>query len=108
ARRHHAQYAFDAEDLHTEEDAPTRTGRQRSARVGRIERRHLGGCVYISAVSQGVAHALADRYRGVVPLVVHNTFAWSDRATIDGQVKDRRGPDVSPYWYSQVIGSHDG
>jgi glycosyltransferase involved in cell wall biosynthesis len=108
ARRHNGRYAFDAEDLHTQEDSPTRSGLERSARVSRIEGRHLARCVYVSAVSQGVANALADRYRKVDPIVVHNTFPWSDRATIDGQIKDRRGAAVSLYWYSQVIGFDRG
>jgi glycosyltransferase involved in cell wall biosynthesis len=108
AQRWNARTAYDVEDLHTEEDAPTRRGRQRSRRVFHIERHHIGRCAYVSAVSEGVAQALADRYKGITPLVIHNVFPWKDRDTIDGQIKDRRGRAVSLYWYSQVIGLDRG
>lgn len=108
ARQWKARTAYDVEDLHTEEDAPTRAGRDRSRRVFEIERRHIGACAYVSAVSEGVAAALADRYAGVEPFVLHNVFPWKDRDAIDGLVKDRRGPALSLYWYSQVIGFDRG
>jgi len=103
-----AAVAYDVEDLHTEEDAPTLAGRRRSARVGRIEARYIGECAYVSAVSAGVAQALAERYPGIAPTVVHNVFPWQDRLAIDGRVCDRRGPAPSLYWYSQVIGFDRG
>jgi len=108
ARRRNASFAYDVEDLHTEEDPPTRDGRRRSRRVFQIERSCIGRCRYLSAVSAGVAHALARRYPGVAPLVIHNVFPWKDRLTLDGRVKDRKGPAASLYWYSQVIGFDRG
>jgi glycosyltransferase involved in cell wall biosynthesis len=108
AAQRNAQFAYDAEDLHTGEDADTPRGRERSSRVFRIERRYIGGCAYVSAVSSHVADAIAERYRGVAPFVVHNTFPWEDRASIDGDIKDRRGPETSLYWQSQVIGLDRG
>jgi len=108
ARQRKAAVAYDAEDLHTEEDAPGADGLRRSARVFRIERRWIGSCAYVSTVSMGIARALARRYEGTDPLVVHNVFPWKARETLDGQVKDRRGPAVSLYWYSQVIGFDRG
>jgi glycosyltransferase involved in cell wall biosynthesis len=108
ARRWNARTAYDVEDLHTEEDPPTSVGRDRSRRVFQIERRYIGACAYLSSVSSGVAAALAERYPGVAPLVIHNVFPWKDRDAIDGLAKDRRGPAVSLYWYSQVIGFDRG
>ena len=109
ATRRKALLAYDVEDLHTAEDLPTRSGRQRSARVARIERRHIGHCAYVSAVSPGVARALATRYAIPMPLVVHNTFPWSDRSSIDGEIKDRNDSTLpSVYWFSQVIGLDRG
>jgi glycosyltransferase involved in cell wall biosynthesis len=108
AKRHHASLAYDAEDLHTAEDAPTRFGLDRSRRVDTIERRHIRSCAYVSAVSRGVGAALADRYPGVDPIVVHYAFPWGDRGATDGQTKDRKGPATSLYWQSQVIGLDRG
>src|SRR5262245_26309831 len=108
AKRRNASFAYDVEDLHTEEDPPTRDGLRRSRRVFQIERSCIGRCGYVSSVSAGVAQALARRYPGVAPLVIHNVFPWKDRQTLDGQVKDRSGSAVSLYWYSQVIGFDRG
>jgi glycosyltransferase involved in cell wall biosynthesis len=108
AAKRNAQFAYDVEDLHTGEDADTPRGRARSSRVFQIERRYIGACAYVSAVSSHVADAIAERYPGVVPFVVYNTFPWEDRASIDGETRDRRGPATSLYWQSQVIGFDRG
>ncbi len=108
AKRRNASFAYDVEDLHTAEDPPTDDGRRRSRRVFQIERSWIGRCAYVSAVSEGIAQALARTYPGVAPVVIHNVFPWKERLTLDGQVRDRQGPAASLYWYSQVIGFDRG
>lgn len=108
ARRHGAHLAYDAEDLHSDEDLQTPAGDARRSRVMQIERAHLARCAYVSAVSDGVAAALAHRYGVAQPLVVHNAFPWADRRTLDGCRKDRRSEVPTIYWYSQVIGLDRG
>jgi glycosyltransferase involved in cell wall biosynthesis len=108
ARRHDAHLAYDAEDLHSDEDPQTPAGDARRSRVMQIERAHLSRCAYVSAVSDGVAAALSQRYGVAQPLVVHNTFPWADRETLDGCRKDRRSDVPTVYWYSQVIGPDRG
>jgi glycosyltransferase involved in cell wall biosynthesis len=108
ARRRHAAYAYDVEDLHTEELAPTVDGRRRSTRIETIERHHIGGCAYVSAASGGLADAIVERYGCRAPAVIHNVFPWSDRASIDHRTLDRKGAEPSLYWYSQVVGPDRG
>jgi glycosyltransferase involved in cell wall biosynthesis len=62
----------------------------------------------VTAASPGIADALADRYRIPRPTPIYNVFPWADRAGIDGDRKDRRGPALSLCWYSQSIGLDRG
>lgn len=104
ARRWGARLGFDAEDFHTGEGNP----KAQTARVDFIQRRYLPQCVHITAASTGIAESLAARYGVPVPLAVHNVFPWADREELDGCIRDRRGEEMSVYWYSQTIGLDRG
>jgi glycosyltransferase involved in cell wall biosynthesis len=53
--------------------------------------------------------ALASAYGGVAPAVIYNAFPWSERAALDGKVKDRRDRELpSIHWYSQTLGMGRG
>jgi glycosyltransferase involved in cell wall biosynthesis len=99
---------YDAEDLHTAEQPDTPQGRERTERIAYIEEKYLKRCVHVSAVTSGIAQILSDRYGSVQPVVLHNVFPWSDRLQLDTKIKDRRGPDLSLYWFSQTIGLDRG
>ncbi len=101
-----AKLGYDAEDFHAGEQPSSPA--QRQARVDRIERAHLGRCSQLTASSPEIAEALARRYGIPKPLPIHNVFPWADRAVVDAQQLDRRGPGLSLYWYSQTIGLDRG
>jgi glycosyltransferase involved in cell wall biosynthesis len=108
ARMRGAALAFDSEDLHTGE-LPNHTAPTLFLRLlEHSERRYLPECCYVSAPSQPVADALCARYGIPRPLTIHNVFPWADRRSLDGACRDRRGPRLSLYWYSQIIGLDRG
>ena len=109
AKRHGARLGYDVEDLYADTFPPSESWAACRARIITIEERYVPDCVHISAVSQPIAEAFEDRYRPTAPIcVVHNCHPWSDRASMDRLVRDRRGPALSLYWYSQVIGLDRG
>ena len=105
ADRHGAQLGYDAEDFHVgqQPDNPPRI-----ERTDFIERRYLDRCAHVTAASEGIAAALADRYNINRPHVVHNMFPWAEREGLDGKTKDRNGDALSVYWFSQTVGLNRG
>lgn len=103
-----ARLGYDAEDLHTGEDLTSPEGRRSAGRIEAIERKYLGRCTWISAAAPRIADALAEGYGIPRPQVVHNAFPWADRGQIDGQVRERRGADLSLCWFGQTIGLDRG
>lgn len=104
SQRWNAQCGFDAEDFHTGEGNPE----PQTARVDFIQRRYLPSCVHLTAASTGIAERLAGDYALTLPVTIHNTFPWAEREALDGCIKDRRGPELSLYWYSQTVGTDRG
>lgn len=105
AGRHGAMLGYDMEDLHSEEHA---SGGKQARRVETIERRYLGGCSHLTAVSDMVADEIAARYNVKRPVAVYNVFPAAERKNMDGMVKDRKGAILSLYWFSQVVGLDRG
>jgi len=99
----------DMEDWFSEDLPP-------AARKGRavnllqtLERRLLNEGRHCTCPSRAMSLALAAEYGCRPPLVIYNAFAASDRAAIDGQIRDRRNRNVpSIHWYSQTIGPGRG
>lgn len=108
AARWGARVGYDAEDLHVAEPPATVAGRRQADRIERIERTLLPRCAHRTAVSSGVAEALAARYGIRPPVAVHNAFALAEHAAAAGPLLDRRGPALSLHWFSQVIGLDRG
>jgi len=98
-----APLGFDAEDLHTGELPPAAQGTRQQRLVAYVEGKYIERCAYISAPTDGIADELARLYGIPRPVVLHNVFPWAERAALDGETRDRRGPTLSLYWYSQVI-----
>ncbi|NQT12527.1 MAG: glycosyltransferase [Planctomycetes bacterium] len=56
-----------------------------------------------------MSQALAREYGCRLPTVIFNAFAWKDRKSLDGRMKDRkRGQAASIHWYSQTLGHGRG
>jgi glycosyltransferase involved in cell wall biosynthesis len=108
AERHRAALGYDVEDLYVDTVPETPDTRKTRARISAIERRYVPRCSYVSAVSAPVAAAFTERYGGAAPVVLHNCHLWSDRKAIDGLSKQRRGPSLSLYWFSQTVGLNRG
>lgn len=101
-------FGYDAEDLHTEESYSGKKDMRKIKRIGVIESRYLASSSHVTAVSESICAEIAKRYKIALPLAVHNTFPLSERDSLDGMIKDRRGARLSLYWYSQVIGEDRG
>lgn len=100
-----AKLGYDFEDFYTEEHP---RDKKQTKRIKIIESRYLSHCSYVSCVSELIADEIVKRYNIGEPIVIHNVFPWSERNKIDGEIKDRKGPSLSLYWYSQVIGEDRG
>lgn len=108
ARRMRVPLAFDAEDDHYGEFSAEEQGSLPARLVDYLQAKYLPHCAYVSTASEGIADALVERYRIESATPIHNVFAWSERARLDGATKDRRGPGLSLFWFSQVIGLNRG
>lgn len=104
ARRAGVPFAFDAEDDHLGELPESEHGTLEARLRDTLLARYLPRCVYVSTPSEGIADSLQSRYGIARPVAVHNTFAWSSRATLDGVRRDRQHAGLSLYWCSQTVG----
>jgi glycosyltransferase involved in cell wall biosynthesis len=108
AKRFGVDFAFDSEDYHQGEFTEEQQGSIRFRLLSYLEPKYLPKCAYVTVPSQPIAEALVERYGIPLPTIIHNVFPWSDRSTLDGQVKDRQRNGLSLYWYSQVVGLDRG
>lgn len=102
------KFGYDIEDLHTGEGGTDRQSRKRRQRIKLIESQNLPGCAHVSCVTDLIADEIARRYNVKRPIVLYNCFPRKEREKIDGLLKDRKGPRLSLYWFSQVIGQDRG
>jgi len=103
-----SKYAYDSEDLHSEEQPDNYEGNKQTKRIKIIEKKYLAGCEYISTVSEKVAERIVEIYNVPKPIVLHNVFQLLERSNLDKKRLDKRGDNLSLYWYSQVIGPDRG
>lgn len=101
--------ALDLEDWFSE-DLPIEAREQRPVRLLRnLERKLLTGAVHATCPSRAMSNALAREFACVPPAVIYNAFPWSERQSIDGLAKDRRGQCLpSIHWFSQTLGYDRG
>ena len=99
----------DMEDWFSEDLLPE-VRRQRPVKLlRRLEQGVLSRAGHATCTSRAMAEALAQEYGCETPVVIYNAFAWSDRADIDGLIKDRRDRRLpSIHWYSQTLGAGRG
>jgi len=103
-----ADLEFDSEDLHSGEFTKEEESSLTFRLLDFLERKYLPKCKHITSPSDGISRALSARYGVSLPTTIHNVFPLRDRETIDGQVKDRQGPELSLYWFSTIIGLNRG
>ncbi len=105
SKKYHASFAFDAEDFHTGEfqDANSATVK----RIEYLEKKYLPHCNYITAASENIAQALAQKYSIQQPETILNVFPL-ESLQVAGDRSQGAGRKPSLYWYSQVIGPGRG
>ena len=107
--KHDLAVGIDMEDWYSEDLMPeARAGRPlRSLRD--LEATLLRSARHSTCPSLAMRNALAGEFNCPPPQVIYNAFPWSDRRTLDGQVKDRMNRLVpSIHWYSQTLGHGRG
>ncbi len=99
----------DMEDWFSQ-DLPEESRRARPvALLAQLERTLLQQGAPRFCTSHAMSAALAAAYGCAPPAVIYNAFAWRERGTIDGKLKDRkdkRRPSI--HWYSQTLGKGRG
>jgi glycosyltransferase involved in cell wall biosynthesis len=114
AKRHQAQFGFDAEDFHVGELADTPENQHEIRVRDRIERTFLPQCQHLTAASPLIADAYRERY-GVVMKPILNVFPLSEspfqkdeqHSCLYNEQK-HKGLGPSLYWFSQTIGPGRG
>jgi glycosyltransferase involved in cell wall biosynthesis len=108
-RRRGRSVGVDMEDWFSE-DGTEEMRKRRPVRLLRsLEHFLLKTGTHRSCTSRAMSDALATEFRCEPPSVLYNAFAWSERQTLDGMIKDRRNPRVpSVHWYSQTLGKSRG
>ena len=107
--RQGVRVGVDVEDWYSEDLLPE-AKRSRPARLLReLEGTLLRQGSHATCPSYEMSEALARAYRCPPPAVVYNAFPWSDRNSLDGAAKDRKGsPIPSVHWFSQTMGPGRG
>lgn len=107
AARHHARFAYDAEDFHLG-DLPDRVEyAQAKSLIRAVEGRYLPRAAHVTAASPMIAEAYARTYKIALPTTVLNAFPRTNApAQPTSSGSQRPGPSL--YWFSQVIGPGRG
>ncbi len=107
--RHGRKIAVDFEDWYSEDLLPQDRSGYTAELLRRLEAIVLRGAAYSSTTSRRLSEALASSYQCVPPVVLYNSFSWAERASIDGEARDRVDPGLpSVCWFSQVVGPGRG
>lgn len=107
AKKYGARFAFDAEDFHTGE-LPQGVNTHQTGRIEYLESKYLPHCDYVTAASEGIAGALAEKYSIKEPEVILNVFPLESLPNQNNALKNHKDDHTSLYWYSQVIGPGRG
>jgi glycosyltransferase involved in cell wall biosynthesis len=108
-RRRGARVGVDMEDWWSEDLLPEARRHRPLRLLCRLERDVLRHAAHRTCPSEAMAGTLAKEYGCPSPVVVYNAFPWTERATLDGKLVDRKSRAVpSIHWYSQTIGPGRG
>lgn len=104
-----SRLGVDMEDWFSE-DGQSAIGTPRPTRLLRsLEKQLLKQSKHSSCTSRAMSQSLAEEFGCRPPTVIYNTFQWSERATLDGQLKDRIDRQLpSLHWFSQTLGKARG
>jgi len=112
ARHFKAKLGFDAEDFHRGEFAESDTGSALLRKLTEsVEQKYIPRCDYLTAASDGIGDAYSVALGVSKPATILNVFPLSERQGHTPRQEletERKGPGLSLYWYSQVIGSDRG
>lgn len=101
ANKYNAKLGFDAEDFHSGEFLPV----DKNAKLAEfIENKYLRQCEYVTAASEFIAQAYAEKYKIKKPTAVLNVFPLSMIQDVPRQIN----PGLLLYWFSQNIGAGRG
>lgn len=108
-QRKGCRVGVDMEDWFSE-DGTTEIQKRRPVRLLKsLERSLLNLGTYSSCTSRAMSVALATEFGCSPPAVIYNAFEWSERARLDGLIKDRKNLRLpSIHWYSQTLGESRG
>ena len=99
----------DFEDWFSEDLLPEARVNIPIKQLKKYEARLARECKYCLATSDAMSEAIAQAYTAPKPAVIYNTFPWSEREDIDGEIKDRKNLKLpSLHWFSQTIGMGRG
>lgn len=108
-RRLGFRVGIDMEDWFSEDLLPEARIHRPVNLLRTMEKEILHGAAHSSCTSRAMSEALAMAYGCRPPAVLYNAFEWSERHSLDGQLKDRVNPDIpSIHWYSQTLGHGRG
>lgn len=104
-----SRLGVDLEDWFSE-DGQSEIGIARPVQLLRsLEKRLLKQGKHSSCTSKAMSQSLAGTFGCRPPTVIYNSFEWSERASIDGEYKDRRDLRLpSLHWFSQTLGKARG
>lgn len=111
AEVHGARLGFDAEDFHRGELEQSRANRRQIRLTAALENFYIPRCDYVTAGSDGIALAYARALAIDPPVTILNAFPLADRhrpTAAECIARERQGPELSLYWFSQTIGPHRG
>jgi glycosyltransferase involved in cell wall biosynthesis len=101
--------AVDMEDWFSEDLLPEARRTRPLTMLKTMEKAALSRAKYSTCPSAAMSCALARAYGCAPPRVVYNAFAWRDRGTIDGKLRDRTTRErLSIHWFSQTLGPGRG
>ncbi len=103
-RRAGVPYALDLEDFHSAEQGESAAARLAHGLAERIEQDVLRDAVFLTAGSDAIAAAYAEKY-GLRPVPIHNTFPLPPSPPA---LTPSRSDGLRLYWFSQTIGPRRG
>lgn len=104
-----SRVGVDLEDWFSEDLLPEARKDRPIGLLRRLEQRLLSYGAHATCPSRAMGEALATEFGCFPPRVIYNAFPWSDRDTIQTQVRDRRDLNLpSVHWSSQTLGHGRG
>lgn len=99
----------DFEDWFSEDLLPAVRSTRPITQLKQLEAQLARECKFCLTTSTAMAQAMAKHHRTSEPVVIYNTFPFSERDIMDGKICDRKSLEIpSLHWFSQTIGPGRG